>query len=177
MIRMICALFLALASTIVGQTGGTAEPFQFVSGRAYQGAVVPASRIPDWYKEPGVTGTWTATAADVAKAEAVLSRYLTEALAEPLGVSPPIELRPDRPPYHVDGLRSLVKRLPECQRQYMGLTYGPERRLLVRGFLGAFNKRWREEVVTVIDGGCGYWYFELDVATQRPLGFGCQSDA
>jgi hypothetical protein len=42
------------------------ERFQVVSGHSYEGAIIPAPLVPDWYKDVGVTSTWTPTESDVA---------------------------------------------------------------------------------------------------------------
>lgn len=49
-----------------GRQAPPTGPFQLVSGNSYEGAVIPASLVPDWFKEKGVTSTWTPTTADVA---------------------------------------------------------------------------------------------------------------
>jgi hypothetical protein len=177
MLKSVSAVSIAPGVALGGQAGVSVEPFQFVSGRGYEGAIVPASRVPDWYKDSGVNAVWTPTPADVTAVEARLVEYLKVAATEPLQASPPVELRADHPPYSLEGLRALVGTIGEFKRQYMGLLYGQERHVLVRGFNGTFNKDWRNRVVTVIDGGCGYWYFEFDMERQRPIRFGCQSDA
>ena len=43
--------------------------FQVVSGRSYEGAIIPASHDLDWFREPGVTTFWTPTPGDMEVAE------------------------------------------------------------------------------------------------------------
>lgn len=38
-------------------------------------------------------------------------------------------------------------------RQYIGITYGGERKVFVNGFCDAFGQNWRAEIVVVMDGG------------------------
>src|SRR5512135_414278 len=82
-----CACFLVLL-------GQAREPqparFQLVSGRSYEGAIIPASHSLDWFRETGVTAFWTPTPADVDAAEELLLAYLTGAAEDPSKVSPPL---------------------------------------------------------------------------------------
>jgi hypothetical protein len=173
---IVATLLLALPAAGLGRWSQAppASPFQLVSGSGYEGAIIPASLVPDWFKEPGVTSTWTPTAADVAGTESRLASYLGMA-AQDRSVTPAIVFRPDHPPYTVDNLRDLVGRLSMYKRQYLGLTYGDQRRVLVNGLREGVNHNWRQQVIRVVDGGCGYWHFDFDVRNQHVVRFWCQS--
>jgi hypothetical protein len=80
------------------------EGFQVVSGSGYEGAIIPSSLVPDWYKGTGVTSTWTPTAADVGLTESRLVSYLGTAAKDPSRASPPIEFGFDHPPHTVKEL-------------------------------------------------------------------------
>jgi hypothetical protein len=150
------------------------ERFPIVSGRSYEGAIIPASLVPDWFKATGVTSTWTPTAADVALTEARMVRYLELAVKDLSQVSPRPEFGGGQPPYTLEGLRELVGQLPAYKRQYIGLAYGDRRRLLVNGLPDLARHNWRQRVVIVVDGGCGYWHFDFDLQERRAVRFWCQ---
>jgi hypothetical protein len=138
------------------------ERFEVVSGRSYEGAIIPAPLVPDWYKEVGVTSTWTPTGSDVALTEARMVSYLELAAKDVSQV----------PPRH--DLRELVGQLPVSKRQYVGLAYGDRRRILVNGIPDMPRFKWREQVVMVLDGGCGFWHVVFDMQDRRVVRFYCQ---
>jgi hypothetical protein len=76
------------------------------------------------------------------------------------------------PPRH--DLRELVGQLPVSKRQYVGLAYGDRRRILVNGIPDMPRFKWREQVVMVLDGGCGFWHVVFDMQDRRVVRFYCQ---
>jgi hypothetical protein len=144
------------------------ERFEIVSGRGYEGAIIPAPLVPDWYKEAGVTSTWTPTGSDVALTEARMVSYLELGAKDLSLVSP----RPGV--VYIDELRGLVGRLPSYKRQYIGLAYGDRRRILVNGIPDMPRFKWREQVVMVVDGGCGFWHVDFDMQDKHVVRFWCQ---
>jgi hypothetical protein len=121
-----------------------------------------------------LTSFWTPTAADAAWAEQRLATYLRTAAKDPLAVSPPIALRPDHPPHNLRELGDLVQNLAEYRRQYVGLEYGADRQIEIVGFPASAGHNWRERVVMVVDGGCGYWHVNLAVRKRQIVRFWCQ---
>jgi hypothetical protein len=172
---ILAILMLGLLAPVGGQRQAPRDsPFEIVSGNGYEGAIIPAALVPDWFRERGVTSTWTPAAADVALAESRLLSYLRTA-ADGRPVTPPIIFAYDHPPYSLGELRELVDQLSKYKRQYLGLVYGvQQRRLLVNGLHDGAPHNWREQVALAVDGGCGYWHFDLDMRDQRIVRFSCQ---
>jgi hypothetical protein len=152
--------------------------FQVVSGRSYEGAIIPASHDLDWFREPGVTTFWTPTPGDVEVAEELLLAYLTGAAEDPSKVSPPlITVGTMSPPSSLEELRALLGSLARYKRQYVGRMYGSHRRILVNGLFETIARDWRERLFNVMDGGCGYWHFDADLPQRRVVRFWCEPSA
>lgn len=182
MMKCSTTLSLTMLLSLLVPVGQGKEPhstrFQIVSGRSYEGAIVPASHDLDWWRDPGVTSFWTPTAGDVEVAEQLLLAYLTGAAEDPSKVTPPLNtVGTMSPPSSLAELRTLLGNLTRYKRQYVGRMYGSRRRILVNGLSETFARNWREQLFDVIDGGCACWHFDTDLLERRVVRFWCEPGA
>jgi len=122
----------------------TADPIS-VSGEGYVGVIFLDSRPYEW-DSGQVVPVWEVTADDVATLEAALPAFLAGS---------------DHP-----GIDSIMPRLAEYARQYVGVEIDGEQRVFVNFFCDPDRfENWRSEPVVVDDGGACYFQLEFVPAT------------
>jgi hypothetical protein len=180
------ALLVAIAFLVVfqGDSGPSAATpqapthrFVVVSGAGYEGAIIPAELMRLWWDGRPQPGFWTPTSKDVERLEAVVQKYLRDALRDPRAVTPPINsLGTLSPPSSAEELQQLVDGLAKYRRQYYGAMDGERRRIEVHAFLPTGLADWRNEFILTYDRGCADWYVSFDAGSQRIIQFNCASN-
>jgi hypothetical protein len=65
----------------------------------------------------------------------------------------------------------------QLKRQYYGIHTGTWRYVLVHAFRDYPDRKWRSEVIMVMDGGCGNAWFRFDVESRRVVSISCAGSA
>jgi hypothetical protein len=180
------ALLVAIAFLVVfqGSSGPSARApqapthrFLVVSGTGYEGAIIPAELMRLlWHGRPQ-PGFWTPTPKDVERLEAVVQKYLRDALRDPRAVRPPINsLGTLGPPSSLEELQQLVDGLGKYRRQYFGVVRGEQRGIEVNAFLPSGLADWRNEFILNYDRGCADWWVSFDAGSQQIIQFNCASN-
>jgi hypothetical protein len=136
-----------LPQSVVSSSGtGT-----FVSSDTFEGAIFSAEQAA----AQGV-GLWVN-----ASAEDYWTPEVTDVLAFEDGL---VEFLQTSDHYAID---TILERLPEYKRQYVGLLEDGRRVLYANFFCDTFGYDWGQEFVSVADGGACFFQLRYDVETGR----------
>jgi len=158
------------------------------AGDGWEGVLFDAARGRQarWFLGRPEQATWSPTRADVERVEARLEAELERARRDPGRVDAHAAGSASRRAFLAASIERVIAQLPHYRRQYVGLVGSDgRRRLLVNAFPGprwplgtSFDfGRWREELVSVSDGGFWFWHAEFDADSGRLLRLAPNGDA